>query len=221
MLCQKNLNKLQISYLNLKKMRFSYFVPIIILFAFLPFMSIGYVIADGMVESTYIQTFIDFQRFIPFFCTWWIMFSLNEYVEGKGRELLYIYKKSLLSDYLLLFFWYMLHVVVLLMGYHIFMNSFWMDLILLLIQSCFLSALSFFLMICFRTISVSFLIVLFYEIFCIFSNYGILKWINIFSIRRIENISQLFPHYILILIFSVIMIIMGNILYKRMTTAYK
>lgn len=96
---EKNLNLLWLTYYHLKSLRFLYWVPLAVLFLLLPVLSIEHVHSTGMSETTFLKTFMELQRYVPFMATWWILFGLREYAEGNGKELLYVYKPSLLPDF--------------------------------------------------------------------------------------------------------------------------
>lgn len=212
---EKNMSLLRLCYYNLKSLKLLYFVPIFAIFLLVPFLSIGHLLFYGMDDSAFEQIFIEMQRYIPFMATWWVVFGLREYAEGDGRELLRVYKNSLLGDFFLIFFWYILHAALLIFLYALFFESFWMDFLLFFIQSFVFAGSTFFLMLLCRTIAVPFLINVFYEIFCIYSNVETLKLINMLSVGRIERFEMLLLPYLPLIAFALILIFAGNWIYKK------
>lgn len=215
MCAQKNINLLRQAYFHLKSLKLLYFVPIVGLFLLLPFLSVGHFLSFGRGENAFYQTFAEMQRYIPFLASWWVIFGLREYVEGDGKELLHVYKRSLLPDFLLLFIWYMIHVCLLLILYGIFFENYWLDFCLFFIQSLVFAGMTFLLMIVCKTIAVPFLVNIFYEIFCMYSNMDFLHTINMLSVPRIESITDLVLPYLPLLVFAVLLIFAGNVIYTR------
>jgi len=215
MCVKKNLRLLRQTYLNLKNLKILYFIPLLFLFIILPFISIGYVISSGREEVTYYKIFAEFQRYIPFMATWWVVFGLKEYAEGDGKEILRVYKKGLIIDFFIIFFWYISHVISLFILYNIFLENYWLDFILISIQSLAFASSTFLFMFAFKTISIPFLINIFYEIFCMYANMNFLKFINILSEPRMDTINDLLIPYCPLLFLSLVFIFYGNAYYKR------
>ena len=215
MRAEKAMSLLRLCYYNLKSLKLLYFVPIAVLFLLLPFFSVGHYLSSGLSRKAFELTFMEMQRYIPFMATWWVVFGLREYAEGDGRELLRVYKNSLLGDFFLIFFWYILHAVVLISVYAIFFENFWMDFLLFFIQSFVFAGSTFFLMLLCRTIAIPFLINVFYEIFCIYSNVEALRFINMVCNGRIGRFETLLLPYLPLLVFSFILIFSGNWIYKK------
>lgn len=212
---EKAMSLFRLCYYNLKSLKLLYFVPIAVLFLLLPFFSVGHYLSNGLSRLSFELTFMELQRYIPFMATWWVIFGLREYAEGDGRELLRVYKNSLLGDFFLIFFWYILHAALLIFLYALFFESFWMDFLLFFIQAFVFAGMTFFLMLLCRTIAVPFLINVFYEIFCIYSNAEALRFINMVCSGRIERFEMLLLPYLPLLVFALILIFAGNWVYKK------
>ena len=212
---EKAMSLFRLCYYNLKSLKLLYFVPVAVLFLLLPFFSVGHYLSNGLSRLSFELTFMELQRYIPFMATWWVIFGLREYAEGDGRELLRVYKNSLLGDFFLIFFWYILHAALLIFLYALFFESFWMDFLLFFIQSFVFAGMTFFLMLLCRTIAVPFLINVFYEIFCIYSNAEALRFINMVCSGRIERFEMLLLPYLPLLVFAFILIFAGNWVYKK------
>ena len=212
---EKNLNLLRLTYYHLKSLRFLYWVPLAVLFLLLPVLSIEHVRSTGMSETTFLKSFMELQRYVPFMATWWILFGLREYPEGNGKELLYVYKPGLLPDFFMIFIWYALHVTALIALYGIFLDNYWMDYLLMMVQSLVFASATLFLMLLCRTIAIPFLINVLYEIFCIYSNMSTLTYINMLSVNRIEQIEDLLLPYFPLLIFALFLAVGANFLYRK------
>lgn len=212
---EKYMNLLRLLYFHLKSLKLLYFVPVAGLFLLLPFLSVGHVLSFGIGENAFYQTFAEMQRYIPFLATWWVIFGLREYAEGNGKELLHVYKRSLLPDFFLIFFWYMIHVVLLVALYGIFFDGYWLDLCLFSIQALMFAGTTFFLMVVCKTIAIPFLINVFYEIFCMYSNLDFLRYINMLSVPRVEHFTDLSVPYLPLLLFALLLVFAGNKIYSQ------
>ena len=116
MCLKRYINRLSLIQLTLKGMGILYIVPVVFLFLVLPFLTY----LD--FAKCYFSTYIMLQIFCPFFAVWWTLFGFREYIEGRIRELLLVYKKSLIVELFLVFAFYFLHICVLLGLYCIILN---------------------------------------------------------------------------------------------------
>ncbi len=212
---QRVLKEVSIFRLNLRKMGALYFVPHFFLYVLIPLLGMGYILYHGNGENARGLVFFDIQKFIPFLSVWWILFGLDDYVEGNSSEILRVYKRSLLSEFWLMFGWYLLHVTLLFLLLGLFLGSYWLDFPLIIIQCAAFAGTAFFLLCVSRTLLISFLFVLLYEIFSMLSNFGMLAWINMFSLTRVSALSDLLHPYALIFAVSVVLPFLGNIINKR------
>lgn len=82
-------------YLNLKKLRINFFIPIVIADVFLPIiccMTYKSETANIMFD----QTVMEFSMvIIPLCSVWWAVFINRDYVEGMGNELLFVCKSKI------------------------------------------------------------------------------------------------------------------------------
>ena len=132
---QRILRELALFRLTLRKLGPLYFVPHLFLYGLIPLLGAGYLVYHGDGENARGLIFFDFQKFLPFLSCWWVLFGLASYVEGSASELLQVYRPSLLGLFWLLWFWYLLHIAVLLLGFSLVLESYWLDFPLLAIQS--------------------------------------------------------------------------------------
>ena len=122
MCLKRYINRLSLIQLTLKGMGILYIVPVVFLFLVLPFLTYLDFAKGYSPEQCYFSTYIMLQIFCPFFAVWWTLFGFREYVEGRIRELLLVYKKSLIVELFLVFVFYFLHICVLLGLYCIILN---------------------------------------------------------------------------------------------------
>ena len=212
---QRILKEVSIFSLTLRKMGALYFVPHFFLYVLIPLFGIGYILYHGDGENARGLIFFDMQKFIPFFSVWWILFGLDDNVEGNSSEILRVYKRSLLSEFWLMFGWYILHVTLLFFVLGVILESYWLDLPLIIIQCSAFASIAFFLLCVSRTLLLSFLSVLLYEIFSMLSNFGMFTWINMFSLTRVSTLLDLLHPYVLIFAVSIILPFLGNMINMR------
>lgn len=214
---KKFLNQIRLAYFHLKSLKLLYFVPLVFLFIILPFSTVGDINRYGIDEHTFFVTQINFQVYIPFMSIWWIIFGLREYVEGKGKELLFVYKKSMISDFFIIFIWYFIHVVFLFIMYAILFHPFFDCLIIIFVQSLVFSSVTLFLMSALKTIAIPFLISIFYEIFCMFSKTDALWFMNMLYINsKIEVSGLVLPYLPLAAAAFVLIFISDKVRQKRL-----
>lgn len=215
-MCTKaDLNKLRIFYSNLKSMGLSYFIPIIIIFFYIPVMLyLFYLNGNNDIEYAKYSIFAEMQCIIPFFSIWWLIFALREYIEGKSRELLKVYKKLLMFDSSVIFIWYVLHItlIILIMSI-IFGDNLFVMLVLLVIQSSAFYSVAFLLMVICKTISVPLLTATVYEIVYMYMDVNFAN-LNIVYRDNIGSISNILIPYGAILIVSIFLFCVGNLIYK-------
>ena len=188
--------------LTLRKMGLLYFVPHIFLYVLIPLLGIGYLLYHEDGANARGLIFYDFQKFIPFLSVWWILFGLDDYVEGDSSEILRVHKRSLLAEFWLMFSWYILHVAVLFLAFGIFLENYWRDYPLIVTQVLAFASVAFCLLCATRTLMVPFLITLLYEIFGMLSNFGVLGWINLFLLQRVESLSDILIPYFIVFVIS-------------------
>lgn len=78
--------------LDLKNIRFHFFVPMAAALIFVP-LTVWAFYQNGSTQdivdaSSYIQ------MYLPFLSIWWVVFVLRQYADGSGRELLHMQRKS-------------------------------------------------------------------------------------------------------------------------------
>ena len=193
MCLKRYINRLSLIQLTLKGMGILYIVPVVFLFLVLPFLTYLDFAKGYSPEQCYFSTYIMLQIFCPFFAVWWTLFGFREYVEGRIRELLLVYKKSLIVELFLVFVFYFLHICVLLGLYCIILNFNY-----------------------FNYIFIFFVISVCYEIFCMTANIDFLKFINMLSSDIPSSTMDIICPYIFILISSIFVFVLSNSCFKRL-----
>lgn len=77
-------------YLELKNLRFYYYVPPVILFILVPLTVLATIKSGGDFPECRLIA----QLFIPSFAAWWPLFILKEYLNSAGKELLFVHKSG-------------------------------------------------------------------------------------------------------------------------------
>jgi hypothetical protein len=191
---------------------------LVILFVLLPVSSYLSIRALG-VEESFLNIMNVAQTFIPIFSTWWIFCMLKEYIEGDGKELLYIYKKlgkSRLANILLLFTWYCLHIAVLFAGYSVLYGIVVLEYLRIVMQSFLLSGVFYMLTYFLKRTSVSYMFVIIYYLFSLFLGKDeSFQYIGVFTMSSVMSIDLLLGKYIFIVCAGILFFTLGGLLDKN------
>ena len=134
---------------------------------------------------------------------------------GAASELLQVYRPSLLGQFWLLWLWYLLHMAALFLGFSLFLENYWPDFPLVAIQSLAFAGAGFFLLCAARNLLAPFLTALFYEIFAMLAGTPFLRFCNLFSLSRVEHLSQLVLPYGPVAVAAVLLVFLGSRDYRR------
>ncbi len=217
---KRYINHISLIQLTLKGIGFLYIVPVVFLFLVLPFLTYLDFAKGYSSEQCYFSTYIMLQIFCPFFAVWWTLFGFREYVEdveGRCRELLLVYKKSLIVELLLVFVFYFLNICVLFGLYYIILNfNYFKYIFIFFVQAFTFFSISFSISIILKNIAIPFIISVCYEIFCMTANIDFLKFINMLSSSLPSSIIDIICPYIFILICSILVFVLSNSYFKRL-----
>lgn len=174
--------RLRLLYLILRKHKWAYLIPIAAIFGLVPLMIYMRARAFGLeVTDPYSAT----QMLVPIMSTWWVFLCFKEYIEGDGVELLYTYlpkRKSKLHDIFLLFFWYMIHVIILHAGLSIWFDGMLWECIRSIVQCYFFVMFYYMMMYLVKSTSISYMVVMvYYFMTMFFAKHTIFEVINIFT----------------------------------------
>lgn len=209
------INLVVLEFYHLKRLGAAYFVPHIVLFILLPLFSAGNIGYHGQNAHAFLLIFNDFQRYIPFLGCWWIILGLSDCVEGPVASIFKLHRKSLLGDFILLFSWHIFHVAVLFSGYAFFLESYWAEFPVILIQSFFFASFGFFLLIASKNTMLPFVLLLGYEMISMLSNAGASLYISVFFTGRVTGAGQLLPYVPSIFMDITLLVISNSFLFKK------
>lgn len=78
-------------YLQMKNMKWKFFVPLVVLYIIIPLMVYSFTFSP-LAPRDPNTTLVDIcYLLVPVFSVWWLYLSLKEYLEGEGNELLVMY----------------------------------------------------------------------------------------------------------------------------------
>ena len=217
MLVKKYLNKLSVVYYNLKSIGKSFFVPFVFVYIVIIMLSVCDKLQGFDTYTCYENTYLKIQFFCPFFAIWWAVFGFREHIEGKCREILLVYKKSILSELLTVYFLYFINIpVLLLLCYILLQFNYFGFLFIFFVQSFafFSFAVSFSILI--KNIALPFIVCILYEIFCMTANAEFMVYINMLSANIPQSLESILYPYIFIFAGSVILFVLSNLRFKRL-----
>lgn len=204
-------------YLSMKNLGFYYFVPIIFLFIVMPYLSIAEIKEYG-IDNAYLGIAVKLEMYIPLLQSWWIVFSMKEYIEGDGNEILYTYEKNKLakSSYIMaICLYYILHVGVLYFAYSFVFEDMLVEYAKTVIQCMFFASSTYMLIYLLKSTTFPLMIVFIYNIFMIFTQEGLLKILCIYTQGYRMNLFIFKEKFILVLIASFVFLVVGIIMNKR------
>jgi hypothetical protein len=189
-------------YLELKNQRFCFFVPPVILFILVPLTVLATIKnGGGGGGSNFPECGTISQLFIPSFAAWWPLFILKEYLNSPGKELLFVHKlsrDSLFLKMIILWAFYVLHVVILFIYFTSLFDFVWFLFIAIIIQSMFMIALGYFLSLLFQNTFIPLIVNFAYS--SIFMLAVLDSPLSIFEIGSFSNASSLNKSTVVVII---------------------
>ena len=217
MLVKKYLNKLSVVYYNLKSIGKSFFVPFVFVYIVIIMLSVCDKLQGFDTYTCYENTYLKIQFFCPFFAIWWAVFGFREHIEGKCREILLVYKKSILSELLTVYFLYVINIpVLLLLCYILLQFNYFGFLFIFFVQSFAFFSFAVSLSVLIKNIALPFIICILYEIFCMTANTELTAFINMLSVNIPQDTEGILYPYIFIFAGSVILFVLSNLRFKRL-----
>lgn len=204
------------SFLHLKSIGVLAFIPLIVINVILPLLT--YLVYRQYGKSSRLEISIQeySQWLLPLACVWWPMFVMKEYIEGDGKELLYINKPcNKLLDLFLLFAVSTLNVSLIFLGYT-FLIPYMKYEYLRIVVICFLY-FSMVYAIGFTTNSsaLTVLSVVLYTLTNIYYGRGQNKNIFIYLSTQRLTVKSFISNYVPLLVIGIVLIIFGIILNKK------
>lgn len=154
------IDRLKIQWKGMGKLKY---LPLFVIYIIIPFSVWLYSRIDHEYYFDYLEEQLVF--FVPLLSVWWALLLLQQYVEGEGRELLWIEKGNRLVDIIIYLFLYMLTLIPMILYI---MNNMTRGLIVipvLLLQSFMFSGCFYMLSMVCASISVGFVVVFIYALF--------------------------------------------------------
>lgn len=215
---EKNINRIRFLYLTLKGMGVIFFVPYLFIFLVLPATTYMENLSGNGFDNLYYYSFVLTQILCPFFSLWWSLLGFREFIDGSGKEILLVYKKSILTELFLTYLLYFLHIIVVFAVYvFVFNFNYFPYIIIYAAESFAFFAIPLSLSFWLKNMSIPFIIALIYEIFCIGSNTAGLGFINILAADMPKNAEEMYVFYISVIIISAIILILShNKRYRKM-----
>lgn len=215
---EKNINRIRFLYLTLKGMGIIFFVPYIFIFLILPAATYMENLSGNDFDNLYYYSFVLIQILCPFFSIWWSLLGFREFIDGSGKEILLVYKKSIILELFLTYLFYFLHMTAVFAVYVLVFNfNYFPYLIICTAESFAFFAVPLSLAFWLRNMSIPFIIAIIYEIFCIGSNTAGLGFINILAADLPKSIIEMYVFYISVIIISALLLILShNKKYRKM-----
>lgn len=194
-----------------------FFVPYLFIFLVLPFATYMENLSGNDFDNLYYYSFVLIQILCPFFSIWWSLLGFREFIDGRGKEILLVYKKSILAELFLTYLFYFLHMIVVFAVYALVFNfNYFPYLIIYTAESFVFFAVPISLAFWLKNMSIPFIAAIIYEIFCIGSNTAALGFINILAADLPKSIGGMYIFYIGIILASALFLTVShNKRYRR------
>lgn len=208
---EKNINRIRFLYLTLKGMGVIFFVPYLFIFLVLPFATYMENLSGNDFDNLYYYSFVLIQILCPFFSIWWSLLGFREFIDGSGKEILLVYKKSIFWELFLTYLLYFLHILIVFAAYAlVFKFNYFPYLIIYTAESFAFFAVPLSLAFWLKNMSIPFIAAIIYEIFCIGSNTAALGFINILAAELPKSMVGMYAFYTAIILVSALFLIVSH-----------
>ena len=195
------------NYFLLKSAGVSIFIPLVIIYIFLPFLNYSSYLKYGIGATLYNNIITYSQVFIPFFSTWWSILTLKEFVEGQGNEVLFVNTKRTHIFVCINFITFVFVLVPLYIVYFCLFDNMKLEFIKILIECILFNSISFAIMSFFRSVAISLTLPVIYTMYSFFRGYSS-QGIDLSFISLNEaTYEQLIDKYIPILLVSILLFV--------------
>lgn len=202
---------------RLIKKKIMFFLPLIMMGVVLPLLSVFFYRHDaGDYEEFISNITLQMHVWIPMFSAWWVILLFNDFFEGEGNELLYIYfrPRQLFAEHIFFVILYVASIVVIFSLFRIFFDLEIFVLFQLMAESLVISSATYFLCFAFQKTGVGLLMAMVYCIYLnLFDNLKLLKFLSVFpesSVADAENMELIK----ISVIFSLLFLCFGFLLSK-------
>ena len=211
------------TYWILRNLKLFYFVPVIIVLVYMPLMGLSlYKTYHMSIDVFFKNMFKQFQLYIPLFSVWWTVFTLKEFMETDGNELLYLYNKPIyiLKMQLLVFGLYALHILVFMLGFNLIFGGHYFATLQLIISSFAMTGFAYFISFAFKSTGVAFLFCIVYSITLnVFDRDRHFSSISVFPETR--EVTQLSVVHIVLVVVAGVVLFSAGFLVSKVRKSYK
>lgn len=202
--------EMRVLHMQKKGMGLLFYVPLVVNWGMIPFLSWLIFQHWGDTEQAYTQILSYLQYFVPFISSWWLLFSFAEYVEGEGNELYFVQNRMRMRNALE---WMMIYVIIMLMPFLLYadmIRGFHTESLRMIIECAMFSGITYALLFLSAVVPITLVILLVYSTFC---SLGAINTENILIYHDIRPWSMnLFTEkYIYLLLLSVVAFISGAV----------
>lgn len=193
------------NYFLLKSAGVSIFIPLVIIYIFLPFLNYSSYLKYGIGTTLYNNIITYSQVFIPFFSTWWSILTLKEFIEGQGNEVLFVNTKRTHLFVFINFIIFVFMLIPLYIVYFCLFDNMKLEFIKILIECVLFNSISFAIISFFRSVTISLTLPVIYTMYSFFRGYSS-QGIDLSFVSLNEaTYEQLTDKYIPILLVSIIL----------------
>lgn len=205
-------NNFILIFFNLKNLKNLFFVPLLVLFAFIPILNISSIVICNSVKDAYPLVIKSAQMLISVFSIIWNSFILKEYVEGDGSEILYIYQTKIfiLFNTVINYFIFVFFVSLLFFVYSFFWQNILVEFIKICVICLFYNSILFCLIHSLKSTSIPIMLIILYSFAMNILDEKTIKLISVFSINEI-NVKNLSNKYFFLFFLSLVLLMIGKL----------
>ncbi len=209
---KKHLKKLDKTKLFLKNIGGLRFFPIIVLDIIVPILIIINVLHPENIEHNLLITII---YIFPFTSVWFSLFVMKEFIETEGKEIYYMLGKiNILNETFKFFLIVFSNVLLLLIVVCIILPEFVFEIIRISVACLFYFSIIYFISMISKSTSIALFFAILYTLINVIFKTNNIRFL-IYATTNVINESNLIQLCFPLLIFSLILIILGKIIEKR------
>lgn len=204
---------LRLSFVGIKAQHKTALIPLIVVYLLVPALNLAVWKRYGIEYTLYINIIQFTQMLFPFFSVWWSFFTLREYTEGAGSELLYVCDKN--GQSIMAVITWMIYIVMLIPLYIVYTACFTtmiFEFVRIVCESLLMLGILYLCVNLLHSTALSLIPIFAYLIVNVSS-----KNESVFLFYSLDEISQpqLLGKYIIMAFIGIAMIILGEILNKK------
>lgn len=197
---------LTVTVIRLKTMGKLAYVPLLVIFIFLPLVFLlSYVLGRFEISIVIAMSKI----ILPIFSSWWILFILREFVESEGNEILYVYsEKSQCISVLLVTLFYLCCESAMMMLCMIFYPEIFLDYIHVTLLCVFYAGFSYFFVFLTKSIAITFIPLLVGAAMPFINK-------NFIGFNDSITLNDIFLYYVPVGVVGLVFFLIGHLLNKK------